>query len=246
MIRFEPPGAFRSVFYKINVQHMSKLIRKNIFISFYRALTWNNRSLYSNHSLVTFLFQQPFSSTLLLKLPRDTSRKMRASFAALAFAMVSLVSAQAVITDAPNVTTLDASCVVTIDVVTETSVCSTSTSSWCPVCDASAYYTTTYDQAFTTFCPTGLTVYTKPVTATYSTGEVPVTTECPQGYTTAVETCTSCGSVPVTATVIVPTSKAAVATGSVTGSVTTFTGAANRENVGKVAAAVAVIGAILL
>jgi len=164
---------------------------------------------------------------------------MRASFAALAFAFVSLVSAQAAITDSPDV-----ACTVTYTTAV-TSTCTTSTSSYCPVCDAD-HYTTTYDYVFTTFCPTGLTLITHPVTETLTSG-APTSTGCPQGYTTTVETCTTCGSAPVTATLVVPkVTQPGVASATGTGAVATFTGAAVRENVGKVAAAVAVMGAMLL
>jgi len=162
---------------------------------------------------------------------------MRASFAALALAMVTLVSAQAVITDSP-----DPICTITVTDY-DTSTCA-SVSSYCPVCDQSSYLTTTYDHVFTTFCPTGLTVYTAPVTVAYPSGSTVTVNDCPPGYTTTVETCHTCGTTPVTATLVQPVK---VATGTAaTGTVASFTGAAVRENVGKAAAAVAVLGAMLL
>jgi len=157
----------------------------------------------------------------------------------LAFAFVGLVSASAAITDSPDVV-----CTVTITSGL-TSTCTTSTSSYYSD-NKTNVYTTTHDYVFTTFCPTGLTAVTQPVTETLTSG-VATSTGCPQGYTTTVATCTACGSTPVTATLVIPaTTEAGVASASGTGAVATFTGAAVRENVGKVAAAVAVMGAILL
>ncbi|EQB58102.1 hypothetical protein CGLO_01697 [Colletotrichum gloeosporioides Cg-14] len=82
-------------------------------------------------------------------------------------------------------------------------------------CDACAHtiaYTTTYDS----FCSTGLSRQVYAVTETYSGVEAKptvVSLSVPLGFTAEVQTCTTCGDKPVTATITYPVPDAAYITG---------------------------------
>ncbi|KAH0424655.1 hypothetical protein CcaCcLH18_11447 [Colletotrichum camelliae] len=82
-------------------------------------------------------------------------------------------------------------------------------------CDACAHtiaYTTTYDS----FCSTGLSRQVYAVTETYSGVEAKPTVASlpvPLGFTAEVQTCTTCGNKPVTATITYPVPDAAYITG---------------------------------
>ncbi|KAK2739335.1 hypothetical protein CKAH01_07285 [Colletotrichum kahawae] len=82
-------------------------------------------------------------------------------------------------------------------------------------CDACAHtiaYTTTYDS----FCSTGLSRQVYAVTETYSGIEAKPTVASlpvPLGFTAEVQTCTTCGNKPVTATITYPVPDAAYITG---------------------------------
>ncbi|KAE9568562.1 hypothetical protein CGCF415_v008772 [Colletotrichum fructicola] len=82
-------------------------------------------------------------------------------------------------------------------------------------CDACAHtiaYTTTYDS----FCSTGLSRQVYAVTETYSGVEAKPTVaslSVPLGFTAEVQTCTTCGDKPVTATITYPVPDAAYITG---------------------------------
>ena len=96
--------------------------------------------------------------------------------------------------------------------VTPITVTDKTTRTICPLCTESgvshaAQYTTTYETVLTAFCSTGLTASTYTVTAPCSeTGIVYPSTYVPPGLTVTSTVCTVCGTVPITATLTIPTS----------------------------------------
>ncbi|KAF4840152.1 hypothetical protein CGCSCA4_v010635 [Colletotrichum siamense] len=82
----------------------------------------------------------------------------------------------------------------------------------CDACARTIAYTTTYDS----FCSTGLSRQVYAVTETYSGVEAKPTVaslSVPLGFTAEVQTCTTCGDRPVTATITYPVPDAAYITG---------------------------------
>ncbi|KAL0941499.1 uncharacterized protein CTRU02_204262 [Colletotrichum truncatum] len=82
----------------------------------------------------------------------------------------------------------------------------------CNACAQTVAYTTAYDA----FCSTGLTKQLYAVTETYSGVSAKPTvasTDVPFGFTADVQTCTTCGDKPITATITRPMSDVAYITG---------------------------------
>ncbi|KAH9232314.1 hypothetical protein K456DRAFT_1806964, partial [Colletotrichum gloeosporioides 23] len=82
-------------------------------------------------------------------------------------------------------------------------------------CDACAH-TIAYTTAYDSFCSTGVYRQVYAVTETYSGVEAKPTVaslSVPLGFTTEVQTCTTCGDKPVTATITYPVPDAAYITG---------------------------------